>query len=681
MRKMLAIFLSLIMALSVLPVVAGAEGEPLTREAAAVLLDELFALADVHPSMIPTYETTPKNLGYTATNGAIVTANVIPAAKDCVALETLPQIEAVINAGLMALDTDNLSFRPKAKVTAKEFATAIAKGMFGTDLDVDHLQLAQDLGVFATDAITDDVPAIEAAQAMVDAVAEKLQLVAVFATSDIHGNYIPYKSSDGNFQIGSVARIKVIMDEVTAQLGEENVLYVDGGDSPYNTTLANITLGDVSVAALSALGLDATVLGNHDYDYSFENLLRLAREAAYPMLSANTKYKEGHAPEGAEGLYPEEFGDYIVVKAGGLTIGVFGVTDMDSASTTLHTNTQDITWDNDLEKGAEVVATLKNDEKCDVIIALSHVHGKNAQLVLNNADIDISIGGGNDIAGRPTILGDNQYLINPGKHGEAVTQMNLVIYDGQMTGIVHNQIYLTDAYAEDAEIKALVDEYNAQVDAALDVTIGYIADNLEWSSELVRCQNSPIANLVTDALLSFFEPDGAELCIVNGGGIRAKLDAGTVSIRQVTSVLPFDNNMMLVETSGQTIWDALENGISAYPTTNGKFPQVAGMTYAFKHDAAANTNTLTSVTLADGTPLDLDAQYKVVINSFLAGGGDGYTMLNVLDASKDMATDVTQLVYVNKTYMRDALEAYFEQNSAEENPIKVDLEENRIVIE
>ena len=179
------------------------------------------------------------------------------------------------------------------------------------------------------------------------------------------------------------------------------------------------------------------------------------------------------------------------------------------------------------------------------------------------------------------------------------------------------------------------------MDAALDVTIGYLQDNLEWSSELVRCQNSPIAKLVTDALLSYFEPDGAQLCIVNGGGIRAKLDAGEISIREVTSVLPFDNNMMLVETSGQTIWDALTNGISAYPTTNSKFPQVAGMTYSFK---AGELNTLTSVTLADGTPLDLNARYKVVINSFLAGGGDGYTMLKVLDTTKEMATDVTQLV-------------------------------------
>ncbi len=161
----------------------------------------------------------------------------------------------------------------------------------------------------------------------------------MFATADIHGNYIPYRSSDGKFEIGSVARIKTVMDEVRTAVGEDNVIYVDGGDSPYNTTLANVTLGKVSVDALNALGLNATVLGNHDFDYSLQNLLSLRDRASYAMLSANTKFREGKVYEG-EKTYP--FGDYITVTAGGLKFGIFGVTDDKSAETTLYTNTRDI---------------------------------------------------------------------------------------------------------------------------------------------------------------------------------------------------------------------------------------------------------------------------------------------------------------------------------------------------
>ena len=675
-KRLLSVILIALVCLSTVLANGMVEDKPVKRIEAASILDNLFALSDIHPSSIAGLESTPRNLGYTATNAAVTSVNVIPAAKDCVEMEELPRIEAVLNAGIMELDKDGLNFMPEKAVTKREFATYIAKGLYGPDLDIDHVQAALNDGVFDSSLLSDELISQGTAYALADQVKSQLQVVSVFVTSDIHGNYLPYKSSDSKFEIGSVARIKSILDYQRYLLGEENVIYVDGGDSPYNTTLSNITNGDASVAALNALGLDATVLGNHDFDYSFPNLLRLSSNADYAMLSANTRYKEGHQPDGS-GLYPEEFGDYIIKKASGLKIGIFKITDDQSAATTLYSNTVDITWDDDLGKAHEIVSMLKEKEDCDVVIALSHLHSKNKALVLQEPDINISVGGGNDIAGKPTILGDNQYLINPGKHGEALTQVSLNVFKGKLVGVVYNQLFLTDAYQEDEEVKALVDSYNAQVDKALDVTIGYNSQNLEWSSALVRCQNSPIANLVTDALLSYFKIDGAQLCIVNGGEIRAKLDAGEVSIREVTSVLPFDNNMMLVETSGRTIWNALGNGISAYPSANGKFPQVAGMTYAFK---AGTPNELLSVTLDDGTALDMDKTYKVVINSFIAGGGDGYLMFNVLDSTKEMATDVNQLVYVRKTYMRDALQNYFEKHTSADKPLVMDLSENRITI-
>ncbi|MDD4011035.1 MAG: bifunctional UDP-sugar hydrolase/5'-nucleotidase [Sphaerochaetaceae bacterium] len=673
-RPLLAIVL--IIAICIPTFAAGyVETESVTKAQAAVMLDELFKLSDVHSLEIAGFEATPKNLGYTASNGAILSANVIAAAKDCTGLDASAQIEAVINSGLMDLEADSLSFKPDDAITKAQFALAIAKGFFGADIDCDHIAKALSAGILVAKDVTDAPLTAWDARIILNRISARTKVVSVFATSDIHGNYIPYKSTDSNFQIGSVARIMSIISAQRQDIGEENVIYVDGGDSPYNTTLANISNGDVSVACLNALGLDATVLGNHDFDYSFANLLRLAGKAEYSFLSANTKYKQAHQPAGAT-VYPEAFKPYIIKSASGLKIGIFGVTDDGSAATTLYTNTADIMWDDDLAKAGEVVKDLKA-QGCDLIIALSHLHSKNAALVQKNKDVDISIGGGNDIAGRPTIINDVQYLVNPGKHGEALTQVNVMTFDGKVTGLVYNQIFLTNAYEEDPGVKAIVDDYNARIDAAMDVTIGYNAQNLEWSTAMVRTMNSPIANLVTDGLKAFFEADGAQLCIVNGGGIRAKLDEGEVTIREVTSVLPFDNNMMLVETSGKTIWAALANGISAYPASNGKFPQVSGMSYSFK---AGEKNELVAVTLDNGESLDLNARYKVVINSFIAGGGDGYTMFNVLDSTKEDATDVKQLVFVNKTYMRDALLAYFEKNSSKDSPLVVDKSESRITI-
>ena len=679
MKRFLGILLSLLMVFALIPaftIQAAAKEDSYTRADAAVFLAEKFALADIHASSIEGYETTPKNLGYTASSDAIGSANVVAAAKDCVGRDDAPKIEAVINAQLMDLAADGLSFNPDAPITVREMATAVAKGMYGADLSIDHLDKLIGAGLIDAGGVTDD--AITAAQ--VDALfgfLDDITVVAVFATSDIHGNYLPYKSSDKNFTIGSVARIKTVMNEVEAMVGADNVIYVDGGDSPYNTTFSNVTLGDSSVACLNALGLDATVLGNHDYDYSFENLLRLRDEADYLMLSANTKFKEGMNYEG-ESDHP--FPAYTTIEAGGIKFGIFGVTDDQSAGTTLYTNTTDIEWDDDLTTAATVIDTLKTTEACDVVIALSHLHSKNTQLVTDNTDIDISIGGGNDIAGRPTIINDDQYLINPSKHGEALNQINVVIYNGAMTGVVYSQIFLTEAYEEDATVKGIVDDYSADVEAEMNVVIGYSAQNLPWSTQLVRGQNCPLANLVADAMRDFFATDTftPDICIVNGGGMRAAIPEGGVTIKNCSAVVPFDNDMMLVSTHGSTVVKALENGVSALPGLNGKFPQVSGITYSVDLTAEAG-HRVHDVKMADGTPIDPEAVYTVVINSFLAGGGDGYTMFNVLNPAVTMATDVTVLTHPNKTYMRDALQAYFEKSTAE-NPVTVDVNEVRILI-
>ena len=671
MKRVLSVILVLLLLLALAPTAAFA-AEPFTRADAAVYLAEKFALADIHAKNIEGMENVPKELGYTASSDAITAKNVIAAAKDCVDLPEAPKIEAVVNALLLPLAEDGLSFNPTATITVREMATAVAKGMYGADLKIDHLQKAIDNGLFNAADITDE-PITKAEVETLFAFLNEAKIVAVFATADIHGNYIPYTSTDGKFEIGSVARIKTVMDEIRTAVGEENVIYVDGGDSPYNTTLANVTMGKVSVDALNALGLDATVLGNHDFDYSLENLLSLRDRAAYAMLSANTKFREGKNYEG-EADYP--FGDYITIEAGGVKFGIFGVTDDKSAETTLYTNTRDIEWDDDLAKATELVTKLKNEEKCDIVVALSHVHSKNTKLITDNKAVDISIGGGNDIAGRPTIINDTQYLINPSKHGEALNQINVVLYEGKMTGIVYNQIFLTDAYQENAEVKKIIDDYNAEVGKALEEVVGYSAQRLEWSTQLVRGQNSPIANLVTDALLDFFADYEPDICLVNGGGMRASIPEGAVTLKTCNSVLPFDNDMMLVEASGATVLAALENGVSYLPGLHGKFAQPAGITYTADLTKEAGKR-VSDVTLKDGTKLDPDKRYKVVINSFIAGGGDGYSMFNVLNEEAGIAENVKIITHVNKTYMRHALQAYFEKSS-EEKPITVDLNEVRI---
>jgi 2',3'-cyclic-nucleotide 2'-phosphodiesterase (5'-nucleotidase family) len=642
----------------------------LKREKAAVLLVDAFKLVEIKALDIEGFENTPKELGYESTSGAINSANIIAAAKDCIDSNNRNAVETMINSTVMELMEDGLSFDPTKTLSEKEFATYIAKALYGPDLEIDHLKKAIADGIFDSNLSDRKITVGLAKELLKFTKSDDFQVLTMFATADIHGNLVPYTSNDRNFQIGSVARISTILNEARENLSKSNVLYVDAGDSPYNTALASLTNGEVSIAVLDRLNLDATVLGNHDFDYGFVNLLQLARHANYSMLSANTYYKDD--------TYPEELEPYIIENRGGVTVGIFGITDDESASTTLYSNTKDIKFYEDIETAKQVVGILKNKKKCDIIVALSHLHSKNKALLEQVNGIDISIGGGNDIAGRPEII-NNTWLINPGKHAEALNQINLNLYKGKLIGTLYNQIFLTEAYEEDENINKIINSYQKQVDASMSKVVGYLDNSgVEWSTELVRTQCSTIGNLVPDALLAYTKDYSTTIAFQNGGGIRAALPGGDVTLQDIYGTLPFDNEIIVVEMSGQTIWDTLENGVSSYPSGHGKFLQVAGIKYTFNASKEVGSR-IQKVQLANGEDISKETTYRVVINSYLAGAGDGYTMLNLLNTGIKKADNVKVIAHLNTAFLRDALVEYFVNNSSKEKPLALDSE-NRITI-
>ena len=177
MKRVLSAILVLLLLFTLVPASVFA-ADPYTREDAAVYLAEKFALADIHAKTIEGMEKTPKELGYAASSEAITAKNVIAAAKDCVELKTAPKIEAVVNALLLPLAEDGLSFKPNDPITVREMATAVAKGMYGADLKIDHLKKAIDNGLFKASDITDQ-PITKAQVDTLFAFLNDVKLVAV----------------------------------------------------------------------------------------------------------------------------------------------------------------------------------------------------------------------------------------------------------------------------------------------------------------------------------------------------------------------------------------------------------------------------------------------------------------------------------------------------------------------
>ncbi len=202
--------------------------------------------------------------------------------------------------------------------------------------------------------------------------------------------------------------------------------------------------------------------------------------------------------------------------------------------------------------------------------------------------------------------------------------------------------------------------------SAYDFTvIGTVSHDLMAQDFNVRRGETEIGNFIADCVA---QASGAPIAVVNGGGIRASFYQGVVYGGDMAAVCPFDNQVIVLEMDGRTVWDMLENGVSActdeFP--GGRFLQVSGLRYTFDSSRPAGSR-LVSVTLPDGQDLDLSADYQVAVTDYMAGAksyaegnGDGYTMLNCYDAGLPKGN--VELVKETGLYYRDAMSAYFEQH-------------------
>lgn len=264
---------------------------------------------------------------------------------------------------------------------------------------------------------------------------------------------------------------------------------------------------------------------------------------------------------------------------------------------------------------------------------------------------------------------------------------NGYVYDLRMPSKViqyfgTSMISVLNGKTEMPDALAAVDDYCINGSDAVDYdqsVVGSVETDLLYENYNTRREETALGNLVADAVAEY---TNADIAVVNGGGIRASLYQGDVLGADLSAVCPYSNTIVLVEAQGSVIMKMLENSISLTTRENevpaGRFLQVSGLYYSYRPQTATAPAKLLSVTLPDGTPLDLEAHYKLAINNYMAGSsgyldnnGDNYTMLNLFSSDAVKATGLELLNDTGATYT-DAMKAYFYNHQDE--PIAAKLE-------
>lgn len=440
---------------------------------------------------------------------------------------------------------------------------------------------------------------------------------------------------------GGYARVATKIAELRAQLGGENVLVLDAGDQYQGSLMYTTYKGDVEIEMMEKIGFDVMAVGNHEFDDGPEGLLKLVDGVSFPVISGNLDVTQSNVLAG-------KVMNHVVLEVGGEKIGIISALATDTAETSSPGDA--VIFQDEIDSLNADVAALE-EMGVDKIIALNHVGvSKDMEIAAAVPGLDLVVGGhshtkfSNTEDGAmayPTMVGDVP-VVQAYAYSKYVGHLTLTFDDaGKVVSATGDTILLDASVAEDPEIVARVAELAGPIAEMKDRVVADAADVINGDRGVCRAMECSMGNLVADAMLDRAKDQGIEIAIQNGGGLRASIDAGKVTMGEVLSVLPFQNTLSTFQVTGETIVAALENGVSQVEDGAGRFPQVAGM--SFTVDLTAEPGSRIMDVMVGDAPIDMAKVYGVVSNNYVRNGGDGYKMFRDAEKAYDFGPDLADV--------------------------------------
>ncbi|GEO86077.1 MULTISPECIES: 5'-nucleotidase C-terminal domain-containing protein [Alphaproteobacteria] len=462
---------------------------------------------------------------------------------------------------------------------------------------------------------------------------------------------------------GGIARVKTAIDSRRAELKDANVLVLDAGDQ-FQGSLFYTTYKSPPIAEfMNGIGFDAMAIGNHEFDDGPEELARFIDALKFPMVSGNVL-------AGLNTPIAGKYKPYIVKDFGGEKVAVVSVLATDTDETSSPGEgvlfIDEIGYLKDAVKEIEAAGVNK-------IVLLSHVGYVRDQEIAKAVDgIDVIVGGHSHTllsstdekaAGPyPTLVknpsGKDVPIVTAYAYSKYLGDLKVVFDDAGTVKTAEGAPKLLDAsVTPDEAYTARVAELGAPLEEVKRKEIGETTGIIDGSREVCRVAECSMGNLVADAMLDRVRDQGVTIAIQNGGGLRASIDAGTVTMGEALTVLPFQNTLATFKLKGSDIVAALENGLSQIEEGAGRFPQVSGLKYSFDKSKPAGSRVV-SVEVKEGdafVTLAPEKLYGVATNNYMRAGGDGYKIFatagqNAYDFGPGLETVLADYIAKNSPY-------------------------------
>ena len=435
--------------------------------------------------------------------------------------------------------------------------------------------------------------------------------------------------------IGGAARLVTAIAQRRAALDGQNVLLLNGGDNFQGSLFYTTYKGKAEGEFLNLMKFDAMTVGNHEFDDGEDALVPFLEMVEFPVLSANVS-------PNAQSRVGDMIKPSVVLDVGGEKIGIVGAVTNDTPEIAMPG--PNIAIEDDIATITAEVERLKA-EGINKIIALTHVgYERDKERIARIPGVDAVVGGHSHTllhnsdekaAGPYPTMVDNPdgYQVpvtQAASYSKYLGEFKIVFDDeGVVKAASGDPLFLDASIEPDAAVLARIQELAAPIEELKAREVAEATKSIDGSRDSCRAGECEMGNLVADSILDRVKDQGVQIVIQNGGGLRASIDEGVVTMGEVLGVLPFQNTLATFQLSGKDIVASLEHGVSGIEEGKGQFPQVAGLKYTLDKSVAPNEGRIQSVEVREGdawVAIEPDQTYTVATNNFMRNGGDGYKL-------------------------------------------------------
>lgn len=502
----------------------------------------------------------------------------------------------------------------------------------------------------------------DAADDMADASPSARITVQILAFNDFHGNLEPPAGSSGRIQTGTTPEGTAVNVDAggavyfarhlaNLRATHPNTVVVSAGDligaSPL---LSGLFHDEPTIEAMNLMGLDINGVGNHEFDEGTSELLRMQYGGCHPLdgCQDDTPFEGANftflAANVATGASRTIFPAYEIREFEGQKVAFIGMTLEGTPQIVTPLGISGLEFRDEVETVNELVPVLQAQGVRAIVVVL-HEGGVQAGLynecngisgpvadIVNGVDdeVDVFITGHTHQSYNCVI--DSKLVTSAASFGRLITDVDLELdaETGDVVAASASNVIVTRDVDVMADLKDLVDRYTALVAPLRDRVIGNVTGALTRPDlVMIPSGESTLGNVIADAqLAATTDPElgGAQIAFMNPGGIRTDLNAGDVTFGESFAIQPFGNSLVTMTLTGAQIEGLLE--LQWANPASPRILQVSeGFTYTWQASGPAGDKIDPGTIMLNGAVIDPATSYRVTVNSFLASGGDGFTVL------------------------------------------------------